>query len=84
MSNIANAHNGKALLEVSERLTALKNSSSGRRGFIKAAQIEQKCIVRVFRKLLEVVYTGISSSLKKGGFPQVLRTRGEGGLFKIR
>ena len=37
-----NADDRKALLEVSERLTALKNRSSDRRGFIKAAQMEQK------------------------------------------
>ena len=37
-----NANDGKALLEVSERLTALKNRFSDPRWFIKAAQIEQK------------------------------------------
>lgn len=35
-----NADDGKALLAVPERLTALKNRSIDRRGFIKAAQIE--------------------------------------------
>ena len=39
---LQNAADEKPLLEVSERLTALKNRSSDRRGFAKAVQMEQK------------------------------------------
>ena len=56
MSNIANAHNGKPLLEVSETVAALKNRSSGRREFIKAAQIEQKTY---FESCQEIIGSGL-------------------------
>ena len=39
---LQNAAAEKPLLEVSERLTALQNRSSDRRGFIKTVQMEQK------------------------------------------